>query len=68
MTAPTAGEQARAFAKRADELRHRIRQDAAELTVTEAALARLERRPRNGEELRALIAARRVLGARGPRA
>lgn len=67
MSAPSAGEQARAFASRADELRQRIHRDAAELVVTEAALARLKGCPRNGDELRALIAARRVLGARGPR-
>lgn len=59
---PSAADQAAAFRARLAELRQRIHHDTAELTVTETALARLEGKPRNGDELRALYAARRVLG------
>ena len=64
MTAPTAAQQAAALRVRVRELRESIRRDSAELVVTEAALARLEGRARDGEELRALYAARRVLRGR----
>lgn len=64
---PSAAEQAAAFRARLAELRRRIHADTAELTVTEATLARLEGKPRTAEDVRALYAARRVMRARADR-